>query len=55
MELQKGKNMTIVEMTQNMLKTKSLGNEFWVEAMHTTIYTLNICPMREILNLTPED
>jgi hypothetical protein len=49
------KNRTIVEMARSMLKTKSLGNEFWAEAVHTTIYTLNRCPTREILNLTPEE
>jgi hypothetical protein len=48
------KRRTIVEMAQSMLKTKSLGNEFWAEAVHTTIYTFNRCPTRAILNLTPE-
>jgi hypothetical protein len=38
-----------------MLKTKSLGNEFWVEAVHTIVYTLNRCPTRVVLDLTPEE
>jgi transposase InsO family protein len=48
------KNRTIVEMAWSMLKTKSLGNEFWAEAVHTTFYTLNRCLTRAILNLTRE-
>jgi hypothetical protein len=49
------KNRTIVEMARSMLKIKSLGNKFWAKAMHTTIYTLNICSTRAILNLTLEE
>jgi hypothetical protein len=49
------KSRTIVEIVCSMLKTKSLGNEFWAEALHTAVYTLNRCPTREILNLTLEE
>jgi hypothetical protein len=49
------KNMTIVEMDRSRLKTKSLGNEFWDKPVHTTIYTLTICPTRVVLNSTPEE
>jgi hypothetical protein len=31
------KNRTRVEMDRSMLKTKFLGNEFWVKAVHTTV------------------
>jgi hypothetical protein len=46
----KKKNRTIVEMARSMLKTKQLGNEFWVEAVHTIVYTLNICITRIFLD-----
>jgi len=49
------KNRSIVKMDRSMLKTKSLRNEFWVEAIHTTIYTLNRCPIKVELNLTPKE
>jgi len=49
------KKMAIVEMAQSMLKTKSFRNDFWVEAVHIVVYTLNICPMKEILNSTREE
>ena len=49
------KNITIVEMARSMLKDKSLGNEFWVEAVHTSIYILNRCPTKAVLNLTPKE
>jgi hypothetical protein len=48
----KRKNRTIVEMARSMLKTKQLGNEFWAEAVHTAVYTLNRCPTRVVLDLT---
>jgi len=40
----KRENRAIVEMARSMLKPKSLGNAFWVEAIHATIHTLNQCP-----------
>lgn len=49
------KNRTIVEMARSMLKTKSLANEFCAEAVHTSIYTLNQCPTKALLNLTPKE
>jgi len=42
-------------MAKIMLETKSLGNEFWVEEIHTTIYTLSKCPTKAVLNLTLEE
>jgi hypothetical protein len=43
----------VVEMDQSMLKEKKLGNEFWTKVVHTTTYTLNKCPTRAFLDLTP--
>jgi hypothetical protein len=48
-------NRKIVEMDWSMLKTKYLRNEFWSEAMHIVVYTLNRCPTRAVLNLTAEE
>ena len=42
-------------MARSTLKAKSLGNEFWVEEVHTLVYTLNRCPTEAVLNLTPEE
>lgn len=49
------KNRTIDEMARSMLKAKSLGNEFWAEAVHTSVYILNRCPTKLVLNLNPEE
>jgi hypothetical protein len=49
------KNKTIVDMARIMLKAKSLGNEFWDEVVHTSVYILNRCPTKAVLNLTPEE
>jgi hypothetical protein len=38
-----------------MLQTKQLGYEFWVEAVHTTIYTLNNYLTRVVLDLTLDE
>lgn len=43
------KNRTIVEMARSMLKTKSLGNELWIEVVHKSLYTLNRCPTKVFL------
>jgi hypothetical protein len=42
-------------MARSMLKDKSLGNYFWVEVVHTSIYILNIFPTKALLNLTPKE
>jgi hypothetical protein len=42
-------------MGRSRLKTKSLGNDFWDKPVHTTIYTLNICTTRVVLNSTPKE
>jgi hypothetical protein len=38
-----------------MLKTKQLENEFWAKEVHTTIYNLNRCPTRAVIDLTPKE
>lgn len=38
-----------------MLKTKSLGDVFWAKVVNTTVYTLNQCPTKAVLNLTSEE
>jgi len=38
-----------------MIKANSLGNEFWVEEVHTLVYILNRCPTEVLLNLTPKE
>jgi transposase InsO family protein len=49
------KTRTIVDMSRSMLKAKSLVNEFLDEAIHTSVYILNICPTNPMLNLTLEE
>jgi hypothetical protein len=48
-------SITIVEMARSMLKAKSLGNEFWAEAVHTSTCILNRCLTKVVLNLIPEE
>ncbi|KAK9157521.1 hypothetical protein Scep_004095 [Stephania cephalantha] len=47
------KNRTVVEMARNMLTASGLSNEFWAEAVATSIYLLNISPTRAVMNQTP--
>jgi len=42
-------------MARSMLKTKSLGKEFWDKAIHATLYTLHQCPTKAVMNLTLEE
>jgi len=51
----KRKNKTIVEIARSKLKAKQLGNEFWAEAVHTAIYTLNRCSRRVVSKLTQKE
>ncbi|KAA0059765.1 integrase [Cucumis melo var. makuwa] len=46
------KNRTVVEMARSMLQMKSLSNDFWAEAVSTSIYLLNISP-KVVMNKTP--
>ena len=46
------KNRTVVEMARSMLQAKELPNEFWAEAVATSVYLLNISPTKVVLNQT---
>ncbi|KAK2986468.1 hypothetical protein RJ640_000222 [Escallonia rubra] len=47
------KNRTIVEMARSMLQAKGLSNQFWAEAVATSVYLLNLSPTRAVMNQTP--
>lgn len=47
------KNHKVVEIARSLLKTKGLSNEFWAEAVTTTVYLLNISPTKAVPNQTP--
>ena len=49
------KNRTICEMARSMLKGKNLPKVFWAEAMSCSVYILNRCPTKSVLNMTPEE
>ena len=42
------KNKTIMEMARNMMEAKHLSNEYWVEAVATTVYIMNWCPKKSV-------
>lgn len=45
--------MTVVKMVKVILHDKDLPYYLWVEAIHTTVYILNKCPIRAIGDITP--
>ena len=47
------KNRTIVEMARSMLKARGLPNQFWAEAVATSVYLRNISPTKAVMNQTP--
>lgn len=47
------KNHTVMEMTRSLLQAKGLSNQFWVEAVATSVYLLNLSPTRAVMNQTP--
>jgi len=47
------KNRTIVEMARSMLQARRLPNQFWAEAVATSVYLLNISPTKAVMNQTP--
>ncbi|KAA0040613.1 Retrovirus-related Pol polyprotein from transposon TNT 1-94 [Cucumis melo var. makuwa] len=47
------KNRTVVEMARSILQMKGLSNDFWIEAVSTSIYLLNISPTKAVMNKTP--
>lgn len=40
-------------MARSMLKAKGLSNQFWAEAVATSVYLLNLSPTKAVLNQTP--
>lgn len=44
------KNRTVVEMVRSMLKTKTLPDRFWAEAVATSVYLLNLSPTKAVMN-----
>ena len=48
-------NRTIVEKARCMLKFSKLDDTFWAEAVATSVYIKNLCPMALIGNLSPEE
>ena len=51
----KRKNITIMEMARNMLVAKHLSNEYWDEAVTTTIYILNRCTTKSVKNKVTQE
>jgi transposase InsO family protein len=49
------KNMTILNMTRSMLKTKRMPKEFWAEAIDCAVYLSNCCPTKSLWNKTPQE
>jgi hypothetical protein len=47
------KNRTVVEMARSMLNEKNLPNEFWAEAVATSLHLMNISPIKAVRNMTP--
>eukprot|EP00253_Pinus_taeda_P020833 PITA_20833 len=42
-------------MVKSMLKAKHLPHEYWAEAVTCTVYILNRCPTKAIMNKIPEE
>ena len=40
-------------MARSMLQARGLSNQFWAEAVATSIYLLNLSPTRAVMNKTP--
>ncbi|CAH9134446.1 unnamed protein product [Cuscuta epithymum] len=47
------KNRTVMEMARSMLAEKGMPKMFWAEAVYTSVYLLNRCPTKAVLNKTP--
>lgn len=39
------RNRTLLDMTRSMMKTKNMPKQLWGEAIATSVYVLNKCPM----------
>src|SRR6185312_8038761 len=49
-------NRTLVEHARCMLQQRSMGNEFWAEAVSTAAYLKNRSPTKALVsNMTPEE
>jgi len=42
-----------VEMAKSMLQARRLQNQFWAEVVATSIYLLNLSPIKAVMNRTP--
>jgi len=42
-------------MARNMLKTKKIPKEFWVEAIDYVIYLSNRCPIKSLHGMIPKE
>ena len=49
------KNKTIMEMARNMMASKKLSNEYWVEAVTTAVYIMNRCPTKSVKNKVSQE
>ena len=47
------KNRTITQMACSLLKGKQLPNQYWAEAVATTIYLVNLSSSKAVLDQTP--
>eukprot|EP00253_Pinus_taeda_P012424 PITA_12424 len=48
-------NKTLMERARSVLSGAELGQEFWVEAMETTCYLVNISPSLALEDMTPQE
>jgi len=49
------KNRTIMDMARSMLKSKSLPNDYWAEAVNCAVYIMNRCPTKVVMNKVLEE
>lgn len=48
------KNQTIMNMPMNVIKAKNMSNEFWVEAIASSVYILNRSPKISVKGKVPQ-
>jgi len=48
-------NKTIMECARSMIHAQGLNLEFWAEAVNTTIYINNRCPIKTLESKTPQE
>ncbi|KAL4388214.1 hypothetical protein GQ457_09G020710 [Hibiscus cannabinus] len=46
------RNRAVLEMARSLLKAKELPNSFWIEAVATTMFLLNLSPIMDVPNRT---